>query len=555
MRRLHLACYLGLGLSAALFLPVALRAQGQRVARIKCSNNLRQVALALAQYGDDKRFLPHVGRTRDLDGGVETSDSTRTLRALLWYGYLDKPASMVCPAADDYSLPVESKEVRENMRHWFWGGARSKADPRQSPYVDGQPDPKLSETREASYGLTRRGYNRNVSSEEKLAADRAVRDGVSRGALAGNHDDGWNVALADATVSFQSYSRESALQLVAADKGGGYLGIKDQRDDSGFKPLSRAAPPQTPWRGWYRAGDTLVKLEEGGFDRRSGTWGFRGEIRRGAETQRVLGRTTSPKRVEGQEAKQAGGAFVAVRRGEDLEVTWGGETRSFKLSSPPPPPLDREAKRLVAMGLLVALKTGNLDAAEAFMTAEAVKRLNKAGGAKSLREKIEGVSDRELRGLMRDWSKLVVAGKDGVGRVDLGEKPVAEAKKRNKPSGERAAIGALKTLSSAQSLFREADKEGDGILDYAENLGELAKVGYIDAVLGSGRKLGYTFQLCNGSKAPEFTWMAVASPITSVKGSPRHLAINHQGVIYTSPTAFKLDRESCEIKGGTVLGR
>ena len=45
-----------------------------------------------------------------------------------------------------------------------------------------------------------------------------------------------------------------------------------------------------------------------------------------------------------------------------------------------------------------------------------------------------------------------------------------------KNGNETAAIGALKTLGSAQALFRESDKENDGNLDYG-TLSELASLG------------------------------------------------------------------------------
>ena len=45
-----------------------------------------------------------------------------------------------------------------------------------------------------------------------------------------------------------------------------------------------------------------------------------------------------------------------------------------------------------------------------------------------------------------------------------------------KNGNETAAIGALKTIGTAQSLFREADKEADGNLDYG-SLAELSTAG------------------------------------------------------------------------------
>jgi hypothetical protein len=562
MRRLHLAVFLTLALITALFVPVAIRAQGQKAAQTRCANVLRRIALGMLQYGDDKRFFPKVSKIRELDGGIETSDTPRRLRALVWYGYLDDPQAFVCPSSDDSSPRVESKDVRENMRRWFWGGTESEADPRHSPFVDRQQDPRLSETREVSYGLTRKGYNsRSIRSLKVLAADRAVRDGVSRGALAGNHDDGWNVALADGAVSFKKYTKETAERLISTDGWAGpsgvgdCLAIKDQRDDSAFKPLSQEAPPQPKWQGWYRSEDTYLKLEEAGFDRRSRTWSFRGEFQREGEKRRVFGRSGDSKRVKGQEATRAGAAFVALRRGENLEVTVGSSTESFKPSDPPPPPLSRETKRFTAMGLLIALKTGNLEAAGAFLTPKALDRIRKAGGLKALRGKMETIPDRDLRRQMEEWTKLVLRGADGVARVNLSGIPTDRPGGGTIAGNEVSAIGALRTITISQTLFREGDKDGDGELDYAANLAELEKAGLIDRVLGSGRKRGYTFETCRGSKAPEFTWMAVASPMTPGKSGNRHFAVNQKGVTFQSETPFKLDREGCKITGGRPIGR
>ena len=67
-----------------------------------------------------------------------------------------------------------------------------------------------------------------------------------------------------------------------------------------------------------------------------------------------------------------------------------------------------------------------------------------------------------------------------------------------KHGNETAAIGALKTLATSQSIFREGDKEGDGTLDYG-NLTELSTTQLVDGVvvpveargkIGAGRSRG-----------------------------------------------------------------
>ena len=63
-----------------------------------------------------------------------------------------------------------------------------------------------------------------------------------------------------------------------------------------------------------------------------------------------------------------------------------------------------------------------------------------------------------------------------------------------KSGNETAAIGSHKTISAAQALFRESDKEGDGENDYG-SLTELSSNGQlIDSLLGSGTKQGYEFR-------------------------------------------------------------
>jgi hypothetical protein len=117
----------------------------------------------------------------------------------------------------------------------------------------------------------------------------------------------------------------------------------------------------------------------------------------------------------------------------------------------------------------------------------------------------------------------------------------------------QAVVAALKTLIPAQALFREADKDGNGTLDYAASLAALAKAKLIDADLAKGIKFGYRFELCRGSDATEFLWMAVASPIL---GNGEHFAVNQFRSIRVSRKApFTLDPVYCKIEGGTPLPR
>ncbi len=120
---------------------------------------------------------------------------------------------------------------------------------------------------------------------------------------------------------------------------------------------------------------------------------------------------------------------------------------------------------------------------------------------------------------------------------------------------ETGAIGALKTIGTAQSLFREADKEGDGNLDYG-TLAELENpggrgFGLVDSILGSGTKNGYLFEATYGSTTSEFIWFATARPAIPTVTGDRYYVTNHEGVtFYTSSGPFKLNSVNCTIPAG-----
>ena len=98
-----------------------------------------------------------------------------------------------------------------------------------------------------------------------------------------------------------------------------------------------------------------------------------------------------------------------------------------------------------------------------------------------------------------------------------------------KGSNEAAAIGALRTLNTAQSLFREGDKDHNGTLDYASALPVLLNnENLIDSVFASGTKQGYSFTII---AADQFTWSANASPLTPGKSGDRYFFIDESGVI------------------------
>jgi len=100
-----------------------------------------------------------------------------------------------------------------------------------------------------------------------------------------------------------------------------------------------------------------------------------------------------------------------------------------------------------------------------------------------------------------------------------------------KQGNEAAAIGALKTITTSQSLYREGDKDGNTTLDYG-SLSDLSTYGLIDSVLGAGTKQGYAFVALASAGTPDFLWYATANPVVPTTTGDRYFATNHEGVIY-----------------------
>jgi len=131
---------------------------------------------------------------------------------------------------------------------------------------------------------------------------------------------------------------------------------------------------------------------------------------------------------------------------------------------------------------------------------------------------------------------------------------------------ERYAVGALKTLNSAQTMFREGDKEQDGTLDFG-TLAELSSTTLIDSALGTGKKTGYRFEVRVSPTSPELLWMAVANPawrprpswrqtlrnpFASPEPGQRSFVTNQSGTIFYTVGAEIACSDTCAIPSSCV---
>ena len=121
-----------------------------------------------------------------------------------------------------------------------------------------------------------------------------------------------------------------------------------------------------------------------------------------------------------------------------------------------------------------------------------------------------------------------------------------------KIANETSALSALRTVSTAQAIFRENDRENDGNLDYAM-LSELGSNGLLlDTVLGSGTRQGYYFSAGYSTTSSEFLWFGTTFPQLPGHSGDRYFATNHTGVLfYTTGSTFFLDVGTCVLPGTT----
>ncbi len=94
---------------------------------------------------------------------------------------------------------------------------------------------------------------------------------------------------------------------------------------------------------------------------------------------------------------------------------------------------------------------------------------------------------------------------------------------------DTAAVGELKTLATAQTLFREGDRDGDGESNYAASLAELGSATVIDDFLASGTKFAYTYALRRTTDGRG--WAAIATPLAPSE-LYRYFATDQTGRMY-----------------------
>lgn len=102
------------------------------------------------------------------------------------------------------------------------------------------------------------------------------------------------------------------------------------------------------------------------------------------------------------------------------------------------------------------------------------------------------------------------------------------------PDEGLSAIGALRTITTAQVIFREDDRDENGVKDYSDLEG-LRAADLVGASLGAGIRGGYRFTVVAGGPADaagEQTWWAAADPMVQDGDPHRHFFTNQTGVIY-----------------------
>ena len=134
-----------------------------------------------------------------------------------------------------------------------------------------------------------------------------------------------------------------------------------------------------------------------------------------------------------------------------------------------------------------------------------------------------------------------------------------------KGSNEAAAIGSLRAIATAQAMYRDRDKDGNGINDYAvpdsgifQTPTQLGAVGLIDQNLASGTKQGYNFYVRAVSDQLPAAWdprnefFVIAVPVAFGKSGDRLFYLDQTGVIRFATTNATINYDPATYPG--VIG-
>jgi type IV pilus assembly protein PilA len=122
-----------------------------------------------------------------------------------------------------------------------------------------------------------------------------------------------------------------------------------------------------------------------------------------------------------------------------------------------------------------------------------------------------------------------------------------------KQAHEGSAIGSMRQILTAETMFRESDMEHDGNIDYGM-LSELNNTQLLDSVLGSGTKAGYAFSVTYSFSSSDFLWFGTANPILAGQTGDRYFAINNSGTMfYTTGGNVVLDTNTCILPNGGMF--
>jgi type IV pilus assembly protein PilA len=121
-----------------------------------------------------------------------------------------------------------------------------------------------------------------------------------------------------------------------------------------------------------------------------------------------------------------------------------------------------------------------------------------------------------------------------------------------KNANETSAVEAMKTIATAETMFREGDTDRNAIHDYA-TLTQLGQYQVIDSLLGAGTRHGYAFRAAPSASSSEVLWFAVSNPIIPGGTGDRYFCQNQSGtVFYTQVASFALDTTNCAIPSNAV---